>query len=666
MSSVTSSHPIEPNPGTSFGSDETFQAPEGTASSVSQPASSASQPATSVSQPASQKSDIWVHFKKAVDYPSTKQAICVHCGKRYVCSDGNTSTLWRHIKRTHSRKLNPPATIGPLDNFLGADAGAAIGGPGALRRALVKWTIVERMPFTAVESPTLRDALRIAKLDGVVPSATTVKRDIMGMFDAEKARMRALLQEVPGKLSFAVDGWTSPNMKPFLGITAHWTDGDWCLQEVLLDLVPLAGPHSGENLCKAFVDTCTEFGILTKLLAVTTDNATNNDTFLEGLGKACEERGIRFTDADNHVRCLAHVINLAVQAFLAALKVGALDTEDDCLELSDPDTGPMHCIPKLRKLVVKIRSSPQRRETLAFQCRAPGLTSKQLIVDVRTRWNSTFLMLERALELRGPLGDVATLDKDLHAYQITDEEWSMLETVCDLLKMFKRATDCLSGSTYPTLNAAIPVYNYLMDMIEDFMETHRESAVLVEAARAAWDKLSTYYSKSEAAVYAVATVIDPSLKLDYHRRNEWEDEYIKAARGHLGRVFGTYWVPAAQSRPVDSPGDPESDFNWRQFINRTMKRPRIAEKDELGAYLASPPAEFDADALQWWKANAKAYPRLAEVARDYLAIPASGAAVERMFSGGTDLVVDKRGSLSAEAIRACMCLMSWEKAGRRK
>jgi hypothetical protein len=652
MLSDDSSHPIEPNPGASFGSDEIFQVPEGAVASVS--------------QPASRKSDIWDHFKKAVDYPSSKQATCVHCGRRYVCSDGNTSTLWRHIKRMHPRKLDPPATVGPLDNFLGADSDAIIDGPGALRQALVEWIVAECMPFIAVESPFLRKAIRLGGPNAAVPSASTVKRDIMSMFDAEKARVRALLQEVPGKLSFAVDAWTSPNMKPFLGITAHWTDEDWCLQEVLLDLVPLTGPHSGENLCTAFVDTCSDFGILTKLLAVTTDNATNNDTFLEGLSEACKARGIGFTDADNHVRCLAHVINLAVQAFLATLKVEALNTEDDYLELGDPDASPMHCIPKLRKLVVKIRSSPQRREMLALQCGAPGSASKELIVDVRTRWNSTFLMLQRALELRGPLGNVAMLDRDLRAYQLTDEEWSMLETVSNPLKMFKRATDCLSGSTYPTLNAAIPVYNYLMDMIEGFMETHRESAVLVEAARAAWNKLSTYYSKSEAAVYAVATVIDPSLKLDYHRRSEWEDEYIEAAREHLESIFSAYWVPAAQSLPADNPEDPVGDFNWRQFIGRTIKRPRIAEKDELGAYLASPPAEFDADALQWWKANARSYPRLAEVARDYLAIPASGAAVERVFSGGTDLVADKRGSLSVETIRTCMCLMSWRKAGRRK
>jgi len=33
--------------------------------------------------------------------------------------------------------------------------------------------------------------------------------------------------------------------------------------------------------------------------------------------------------------------------------------------------------------------------------------------------------------------------------------------------------------------------------------------------------------------------------------------------------------------------------------------------------------------------------------------------VERVFSGGTDLIVAKRGSLSADTIQACMCLKNW-------
>jgi len=41
---------------------------------------------------------------------------------------------------------------------------------------------------------------------------------------------------------------------------------------------------------------------------------------------------------------------------------------------------------------VKICSLPQRREKLACQIEAANLPSKELVLDVRTRWNSTYNM----------------------------------------------------------------------------------------------------------------------------------------------------------------------------------------------------------------------------------------------------------------------------------
>ena len=42
---------------------------------------------------------------------------------------------------------------------------------------------------------------------------------------------------------------------------------------------------------------------------------------------------------------------------------------------------------------------------------------------------------------------------------------------------------------------------------------------------------------------------------------------------------------------------------------------------------------------------------------------ASSAPVERIFSGGTDLVVQKRCSLKDKAIQEVMCLKGWWKSG---
>lgn len=66
-------------------------------------------------------------------------------------------------------------------------------------------------------------------------------------------------------------------------------------------------------------------------MACTTDNATNNDTFMNMLQIKCECEGIGFTVFHNHVRCLAHVINLAAQAALLKLKVAYVDDESEIL-----------------------------------------------------------------------------------------------------------------------------------------------------------------------------------------------------------------------------------------------------------------------------------------------------------------------------------------------
>ena len=56
-------------------------------------------------------------------------------------------------------------------------------------------------------------------------------------------------------------------------------------------------------------------------MTCTTDSASNNDTLIDSLESICINQHIDFTKQNNHIRCLAHVINLAVQDALASLKV---------------------------------------------------------------------------------------------------------------------------------------------------------------------------------------------------------------------------------------------------------------------------------------------------------------------------------------------------------
>ena len=50
---------------------------------------------------------------------------------------------------------------------------------------------------------------------------------------------------------------------------------------------------------------------------------------------------------------------------------------------------------------------------------------------------------------------------------------------------------------------------------------------------------------------------------------------------------------------------------------------------------------------------------MAVIARDHLAIPATSAPSERVFSQGGDIVTKKRNRLSGERIRELLCLKDW-------
>ena len=70
------------------------------------------------------------------------------------------------------------------------------------------------------------------------------------------------------------------------------------------------------------------------------------------------------------------------------------------------------------------------------------------------------------------------------------------------------------------------------------------------------------------------------------------------------------------------------------------------------------------DVLNWWKLQEMGpYPNLAQMARNYLSIPASSAATERSFSVAENLITENRSRLTSVTVRALMCLKSWRKFG---
>jgi hypothetical protein len=101
----------------------------------------------------------------------------------------------------------------------------------------------------------------------------------------------------------------------------------------------------------------------------------------------------------------------------------------------------------------------------------------------------------------------------------------------------------MSGSYYPTLSMTIPLYNLLIDHIEDVIGDENEEddenlenndelneeivwdPLIKDAAKKCKVKLLDYYNKTHNT-YLISTILDPRLKLKYYKDHNWDDALI--------------------------------------------------------------------------------------------------------------------------------------------
>ena len=67
----------------------------------------------------------------------------------------------------------------------------------------------------------------------------------------------------------------------------------------------------------------------------------------------------------------------------------------------------------------------------------------------------------------------------------------------------------------------------------------------------------------------------------------------------------------------------------------------------------------DTDIYQYQKSKQYDFPIINRIARDFLAIPATSALLECVFSTGSDIVTKKQNKLTRELVQMIMCLKNW-------
>jgi len=400
------------------------------------------------------------------------------------------------------------------------------------------------------------------------------------------------------KLSIALDCWTSPFSQAFIAITGYFIDADWVYREVLLDFKPIHGAHTGANLSSILMETLVKHRIEDRVFGLTTDNASNNKTLVDSLQQALSDSTIII-----RIPCLAHVIQLSLNQLLGHIKAVPLndtaETKWTEQKSSMAQANAQHkkrevsyTLNKIRYLAIYVNASPQRRETFL------NLQTKHLklmpIQDVKTRWNSTFLMLRRAKRLRVIFAPFCA-EYDREDLLLNDEEWRQIDYLLYITEPFFDYTTQLSKTRDVTAHYVFKIYNKLFEHLEQSMKQLRRKRIpwkkqMLNALEAGRLKLDEYYSQTDNVrghIYAVNTMLAPINKFQFFLTDDWDQKWRDTYRKSFHEALTPY-----QDRLSNNQGLQDSLTVVRpiskldKMLNRSKTQPK-AVADEMTQYLDS-------------------------------------------------------------------------------
>lgn len=236
----------------------------------------------------------------------------------------------------------------------------------------------------------------------------------------------------------------------------------------------------------------------------TLDNASNNDTAMEKLAQTLQdEREFTFDPKERRIRCFAHIINICVQhtinkytnADFTDVAAEWLNSLKKPINKSDYVTAvqrdPLHLG---RDCVRALRSSGQRRanfrqtiisgnDNQSFTSDGESITLPvvQVLRDCPTRWDSTYIMVNRLRTLRQVCQDILEYFTSLKYFQgidlflafprnaeiahhrLSDLDWEVLQDIeCILEASFYNANLFIRNMTYT--NFAGPFHSPAYDV----------------------------------------------------------------------------------------------------------------------------------------------------------------------------------------------------------
>ena len=447
--------------------------------------------------------------------------------------------------------------------------------------------------------------------------------------------------EQVSSITLTTDLWSNRQMKSYIGITGHFIL-DWKINSIMVACHRFSGRHSACNIYDKFQEIIASFEINNKISTIITDNAYNmvNAFSLPGFDTLQQESDQSDSEDD--------IENYGDPNF---------ELEDDALALLPPVRN--SCFAHTLQLVVKDGLNKadifSKVSTIISHVRKSTVATDVLIGENRlqssvpTRWNSQLIMIKSILKV-----DQDKLNA-LDTAKLAAYERNTLRDFVEILSPFEEATDIAQIENKVSSSLVIPCIRGTRGQLSTLRMKY-SNALVKELAESVERRLTIYESED---AYTTASVLDPRFKLKWCKDGNERDNHKSELLSKMYKIENK-----KSNRPVVVECESKQPKSKRTKLFSFMDSDEedteniYTDESELREYLLKPTIPGNSNPLAFWKDHADTYPKLAVLAMKHLAVPASSAPVERLFSIARKVFRPDRCNLSDKTFETLMFLRS--------
>ncbi|XP_050122586.1 zinc finger BED domain-containing protein RICESLEEPER 2-like isoform X2 [Malus sylvestris] len=612
---------------------------------------------------------VWDHFIKLEnDGLIEPRYECNYCGEEFSVDNikHGDSILWNHLtddcennphRSEHKRKENPSLETSQVPSCSGENSLEGWLSIAEYIRACSKMMIIDELPFTFVERKSVQVFMKLLRPDFDIPSPVTLARDAYQLYLDQKKQLKSLLFEDSQRVCLTTQTWTSMQQTKYMALKVHFIDSEWELHKKMLNFCEV--PNDNEETVGEVIASCLVDWGIERVLTVSVEDA--NDAALNSMKMKLKNFTGNLLDGEClHMRCYTHIVNSIVHESL-------IDVHES--------------IDSIRNAVKYVSSSPEGLLKFEACIKHEKIECKGLMVlDVPTRWNTTYLMLRDALKFQKAFEKLEEGDEDYGSHFLEDEsglkmigpptvdDWENVRAFVWFLKIFYDAT-LKFGASGVTSNICFDTMCSLRSKLTTLSQS--QDSLLGKMATSIKTKYDKYWgSLDDNKLLIVSVVLDPRFKLDYVAfcfgeiyGDSMVEEMEKGVKELLFRLYEVYSASDSTPSCTEASNGDQCHYEWMNKFLEFKEKKGLLLRNEVDRYLSDScenTADNTFDMLHWWKVNSTKYGMLSRIARDVFAIPVSTmASSESAFSTRRCVLNKYWSSYPPSFVQALMCSQDW-------